>query len=46
MREEIGYIPLGEAEVYVEDLGPEGAPALVFLHGGPGGNSYALRDGL
>lgn len=46
MREEIGYIPLGEAEVYVEDVGEERAPALLFLHGGPGGNAYALREGL
>ncbi|MCH1927564.1 alpha/beta fold hydrolase, partial [Shewanella sp. C31] len=46
MREEIGYIPVGEAELYVEDVGAERAPALFVLHGGPGGNAYALREGL
>jgi proline iminopeptidase len=46
MREEIGYIPVGEAELYVEDVGDPHAPALLVLHGGPGGNAYALREGL
>ncbi|WP_105318202.1 alpha/beta fold hydrolase [Thermus tenuipuniceus] len=46
MREEIGYIPIGEAELYVEDVGEECAPALFVLHGGPGGNAYTLREGL
>ncbi|MGC8903811.1 alpha/beta fold hydrolase [Thermus sp.] len=46
MREEIGYIPVGEAELYVEDVGPLDGPALLVLHGGPGGNCYALREGL
>lgn len=46
MREEIGYIPVGEAELYVEDVGDVHAPALLVLHGGPGGNAYALREGL
>jgi len=46
MREEIGYIPVREAELYVEDVGDPGAPALFVLHGGPGGNAYALREGL
>ena len=46
MREEIGYIPVGEAELYVEDVGDESAPALLALHGGPGGNAYPLREGL
>ncbi|TBH20548.1 alpha/beta fold hydrolase [Thermus thermamylovorans] len=46
MREEIGYIPVGEAELYVEDVGDPRAPTLLVLHGGPGGNAYALREGL
>ncbi|GAA6734140.1 alpha/beta hydrolase [Thermus oshimai] len=46
MREEIGYIPVGEAELYVEDVGDLRAPPLLVLHGGPGGNAYALREGL
>ncbi|WP_299429297.1 alpha/beta hydrolase [uncultured Meiothermus sp.] len=33
-------------EVYLEDTGPEDAPAIVVLHGGPGGSSYTLREGL
>ncbi len=46
MREEIDVIDLGEAEVYLEDVGPVDAPAIVVLHGGPGGSSYALREGF
>ena len=46
MREEIGYVPVGEAELYVEDVGPVEGPALLVLHGGPGGNAYVLREGL
>ncbi|KHG65316.1 proline iminopeptidase [Thermus sp. 2.9] len=46
MREEIGYIPVGEAELYVEDVGDLHAPALLVLHGGPGGNAYVLRESL
>lgn len=46
MREEIDVLNLGEAEVYLEDVGPEDAPAIVVLHGGPGGSSYGLREGI
>jgi proline iminopeptidase len=46
MREEIDTIALGEAEVYLEDVGPQDAPVIAVLHGGPGGSSYALREGL
>ncbi|MCL6526643.1 MAG: alpha/beta hydrolase [Thermaceae bacterium] len=46
MREEIGLVNLGEVELYLEDVGPEDAPVLAVLHGGPGGSSYALREGL
>ncbi|MDX2004468.1 MAG: alpha/beta hydrolase [Meiothermus sp.] len=46
MREEIDLINLGDVEVYLEDVGPEEAPVMVVLHGGPGGSSYALREGL
>ncbi|MGQ9753784.1 MAG: alpha/beta fold hydrolase, partial [Thermaceae bacterium] len=46
MREEVGYIPLGEVELYVEDTGPLSAPAFIVLHDGPGGSAYALREGL
>lgn len=46
MREEMDVIELGEVEVYLEDTGPEEAPAVVVLHGGPGGSSYPLREGF
>jgi proline iminopeptidase len=34
----------GSVELYFEDVGPEDAPVLVYLHGGPGYNSYSFRD--
>lgn len=47
MREEIDLIAVDDGvEVYVEDTGPLEAPAIVVLHGGPGGSSYTLREGL
>ncbi|MCS7067163.1 MAG: alpha/beta hydrolase [Meiothermus sp.] len=47
MREEIDLIAVADGvEVYLEDTGPLEAPAIVVLHGGPGGSSYALREGL
>ncbi|GEM84850.1 MAG: proline iminopeptidase [Meiothermus sp.] len=47
MREEIDLIAVDDGvEVYLEDTGPLDAPAIVVLHGGPGGSSYTLREGL
>lgn len=47
MREEIDLIAVDDGvEVYLEDTGPKDAPAIVVLHGGPGGSSYALREGF
>lgn len=46
MREEIGYIQVGDVELYLEDVGPEDAPAIAFVHGGPGGSSYTFREGV
>jgi proline iminopeptidase len=47
MREEFDLIAVSDGvEVYLEDTGPEDAPAIVVLHGGPGGSSYALREGV
>ncbi|WP_297852651.1 alpha/beta fold hydrolase [Meiothermus sp.] len=47
MREEIDLIAVDDGvEVYLEDTGPPQAPAILVLHGGPGGSSYALREGL
>ncbi len=34
---------LNGAELYFELSGPEGAPVIAFLHGGPGYNSYSFR---
>jgi proline iminopeptidase len=47
MREEFDLIAVSDGvEVYLEDTGPEDAPAMVVLHGGPGGSSYTLREGF
>ncbi|PYE51920.1 alpha/beta fold hydrolase [Deinococcus yavapaiensis] len=35
---------LGDTELYFEVVGPEDAPALLFLHGGPGYNSFSFRS--
>lgn len=35
---------LGEVELYFEHVGPRNAPAVLFLHGGPGYNSYSFQD--
>lgn len=47
MREEIDLIAMDDGvEVYLEDTGPKDGPAIVVLHGGPGGSCYALREGF
>ena len=47
MREEIDVVAVSPGvEVYLEDTGPLDAPTAVVLHGGPGGSSYVLREGL
>ncbi len=33
-----------DAELYFELVGPPGAPAILYLHGGPGYNSHSFRD--
>ena len=43
MREEIRIVPVGEAELYVEDVGPRDAPAVLALPGAIGGSAHALR---
>ena len=35
---------LNDSELYFEQFGPPDAPALVYLHGGPGYNSYSFRS--
>ena len=37
------YEHLNGADLYFEVVGPEGAPAVVYLHGGPGYNSHSFR---
>lgn len=37
-------IETGEAELYVEQVGPEDAQTLLYLHGGPGYSSASFRD--
>ena len=34
---------LNGADLYFEVVGPEDAPTLIYLHGGPGYNSYSFR---
>lgn len=46
MREEIELVQLEGAELYVEDVGPIDAPALLVVHGGPGASSYVLRESM
>ena len=33
-----------DADLYVEQVGAVGAPVVVYLHGGPGYNSFSFRD--
>lgn len=35
---------LGDAELYFEDTGPPDAPAILYLHGGPGYNAFSFRE--
>ncbi|GGQ98770.1 alpha/beta fold hydrolase [Deinococcus ruber] len=41
--EDAGLERLNGADLYYEVAGPPDAPAVVFLHGGPGYNSYSFR---
>ena len=38
------HITRGRADLYVEQVGPETAPVVFFVHGGPGYNSHSFRD--
>lgn len=38
------HIEREDADLYVEQVGPEDAPGVYFLHGGPGYNSFSFRD--
>lgn len=37
-------IERSDADLYVEQVGPPGAPVVYYLHGGPGYNSFSFRD--
>ncbi|HWG84801.1 MAG TPA: alpha/beta hydrolase [Deinococcales bacterium] len=43
-RDEQHLEHLNGVDLYFEDTGPLDAPALLYLHGGPGYNSYSFRD--
>jgi proline iminopeptidase len=38
------HVEREDADLYVEQVGPEEAEAVYFLHGGPGYNSFSFRD--
>ena len=37
-------IERADADLYVEQVGPEDAPVVYYLHGGPGYSSFSFRD--
>jgi len=37
-----GHWPIRDTRLFVRDVGPETAPAVVVVHGGPGGNHQSL----
>ena len=45
-RDDALHLERPGADLYLEVVGPEDAPAILFLHGGPGGSSHALREAL
>lgn len=42
--DEIFNVELPDADLYVERVGPADAPAVYYLHGGPGYSSHSFRD--
>ncbi len=42
--DESNYVLAKNAELYTEIVGPRNAPAVLYLHGGPGYNSHSFRD--
>ena len=43
-RDDIFNVARSDADLYVERAGPEDAPVVYYLHGGPGYNSHSFRD--
>lgn len=42
--DQIVNVERADADLYVERVGPENAPAVYYLHGGPGYGSHSFRD--
>jgi proline iminopeptidase len=42
--DEVHHLEVPGAELYVEQVGPQGANAVLYLHGGPGYSSYSFRE--
>lgn len=42
--DQILYIERGDADLYVERVGPPQAPVVYYLHGGPGYSSHSFRE--
>lgn len=42
--DQIIYVERGDADLYVERVGPRQAPSVYFLHGGPGYSSHSFRE--
>ena len=42
--DEVYRLDTPDAELYFELVGPQGAPVIFYLHGGPGYNSHSFRD--
>lgn len=43
-RDEAFHVETSHADLYVEEVGPGDAPAVFYLHGGPGYNAFSFRD--
>lgn len=42
--DEVYRLDTPDAELYFELVGPQGAPVIFYLHGGPGYNSHSFRE--
>lgn len=42
--DEAAHLVLEGADLYVEQVGPKGAPVVYYLHGGPGYSAHAFRE--
>lgn len=44
MLDDAVHVVRSGADLYVEQVGPDDAPPVYFLHGGPGASAHAFRD--